>query len=239
MLVLVHVHVHVHVLVLDPRIDDDSGRMCQIVYVYEQEDGRNTSTTGPSTTVPITSALPSRFSRFLATGHSARCRSSMSYRDDLSALQSRVDSLRSELAEAEHLAIEARRLVRQHVIEAELATPCTALWAEMKGDDRVRHCDRCNKHVYYFAELTRDEIDAAIVKTEGKLCSRLFVRADGTIMTKDCKQSLAAMWQAESLRVEPTVVNAVEVPEPEARAYMGESHLYQSDVSISSEPRDH
>jgi hypothetical protein len=45
----------------------------------------------------------------------------VSYRDDLTALEARVDSLRDELAHAVHLATEARRLVRQHVIEAELA----------------------------------------------------------------------------------------------------------------------
>lgn len=110
----------------------------------------------------------------------------MSYRDDLAALEARVASLRSELAETEEMAAEARRLVRQHVIEAKLATPCTALWSEMQGDDRVRHCNQCNKNVYNFAELTRDEIDAVIMKTEGRLCGRLFLRADGTVVTKDC-----------------------------------------------------
>jgi len=110
----------------------------------------------------------------------------MSYRDDVAALEARVASLKNELAETEELAAEARRLVRQHVIEAELATPCTALWSEMKGDDRVRHCNQCDKNVYNFAELTRDEIDAVITKTEGTLCGRLFLRADGTVVTKDC-----------------------------------------------------
>lgn len=110
----------------------------------------------------------------------------MAYRDDVAALDARVASLKNELAETEAMASEARRRVRQHVIEAELATPCTALWSEMRGDDRVRHCSQCNKHVYNFAELTRPEIDSIIRETEGTLCGRLFLRADGTVLTKDC-----------------------------------------------------
>lgn len=114
----------------------------------------------------------------------------MGYRDDLAALDARVAALKNELAETEEMAAEVRRLVRQHVIEAELATPCTAQWSEMEGDERVRHCKQCDKNVYNFAELTRDEIDAVIVKTEGRLCGRLYLRADGTVLTKDCTRDV-------------------------------------------------
>ena len=56
----------------------------------------------------------------------------------------------------------------------------------MKGDDRVRHCKTCRKNVYNFGELTRDEIDRIVMTNEGKLCARFFVRADGSMLTKDC-----------------------------------------------------
>jgi len=121
----------------------------------------------------------------------------MSYRDDLDALEARVESLRQEarakLAELERargLANDARRLVRARMLEAQVATPCTALWDDMKGDARVRHCGHCKKNVYNFSELTRDEIDALIVEHEGKLCSRFYLRADGTMLTKDCTRDI-------------------------------------------------
>ena len=121
----------------------------------------------------------------------------MSYRDDIAALDARVESLRheaaakiDELEAARRLADEARRLVRARVLETELANPCAASWADMNGDDRVRHCGQCRKNVYNFAELTRDEVDALIVEHEGSLCARLFVRADGTIKTKDCSRDV-------------------------------------------------
>jgi hypothetical protein len=118
----------------------------------------------------------------------------VSYRDDLVAIEAHVESLRreaqaklDELERAQALANEARSLVRKRVIEAEVATPCTMRWDDMAGDDaRVRHCGRCNKNVYNFSELTRDEIDAVIAKYERKPCARFFVRADGTMLTKDC-----------------------------------------------------
>lgn len=121
----------------------------------------------------------------------------MSYRDDLAALEGRVEDLRREatakvddLERFEQLVEEARRLVRARVLEGELATPCIVSWDDMQGDGRVRHCRRCRKNVYNFAELTRSEIDALIVKHEGSLCARLFLRADGTVLTKDCTRDI-------------------------------------------------
>ncbi|HEY5923148.1 MAG TPA: hypothetical protein VIV11_15825 [Kofleriaceae bacterium] len=118
----------------------------------------------------------------------------MSYRDDLAALEARVESLHreanekvEELDRAQQLVAEARRRVRTRVLDAELATPCAANWDDMKGNDRVRHCGQCKKNVYNFAALTREQIERLVHLNEGKLCVRFFVRADGTMVTKDCK----------------------------------------------------
>jgi hypothetical protein len=67
-----------------------------------------------------------------------------------------------------------------------IASPCTADWNRMAGDDRVRHCAECNRNVYNFAELTHAEIDDLVATREGRLCARLYRRADGTMITKDC-----------------------------------------------------
>ena len=68
----------------------------------------------------------------------------------------------------------------------------------MAGDERVRHCRLCDLNVYNFAELTRDEIRALIARSEGRLCGRLYRRADGTIITRDCPTGLAALRQRMS-----------------------------------------
>lgn len=63
----------------------------------------------------------------------------------------------------------------------------------MKGDDRVRFCELCNLNVYNFAQLTHREVNALVAKTEGRLCGRLYRRADNTVITKDCPVGLRAV----------------------------------------------
>ena len=61
-----------------------------------------------------------------------------------------------------------------------IATPCPISWEQMTGDDRVRFCDHCQLNVYNISELSRSEAETLIASTEGRLCARLFRRADGT-----------------------------------------------------------
>lgn len=56
----------------------------------------------------------------------------------------------------------------------------------MPGDDRIRSCPACSRAVYNIAAMTSDEVAALIAGREGRLCARLFRRADGTIVTADC-----------------------------------------------------
>jgi Carboxypeptidase regulatory-like domain len=71
-------------------------------------------------------------------------------------------------------------------LDLRIASPCTADWDRMVGDDRSRHCAQCNLSVYNFAELTHAEIEKLVATREGRLCARLYRRADGTMITKDC-----------------------------------------------------
>jgi hypothetical protein len=74
-----------------------------------------------------------------------------------------------------------------------IASPCPIRWEEMKGDDRARFCDHCDLHVYNISELTRRQAVALIEKTEGRLCGRIYRRADGSILTRDCPVGLRAI----------------------------------------------
>ncbi len=82
-----------------------------------------------------------------------------------------------------------------------IATPCPIGWEQMKGDDRVRFCDHCQLNVYNIAELTRIEAESLIASTEGRLCGRLYYRADGSVLTKDCPVGLRALRKQVSRRV--------------------------------------
>lgn len=118
----------------------------------------------------------------------------MSYRSDVDALSARHDALAAEVAaktreldSARQLLDEAKQRARLPVLpNIRIASPCRADWDQMTGDERVRMCGSCNKHVYNLSSMTRDEAEALIVEKEGKLCVRYFQRSDGTILLADC-----------------------------------------------------
>ncbi len=72
----------------------------------------------------------------------------------------------------------------------EIAAPCPAAWADMAGDDRVRHCGLCDKNVFDLSRLTAQEAVDLLQRTEGRVCVRLYRRADGTVLTADCPVGL-------------------------------------------------
>ena len=73
-----------------------------------------------------------------------------------------------------------------------VASPCPVSWEGMEGGGRVRFCRLCDLHVYNVASLTRAEAESLFARTEGRLCARLYRRADGTVLTSDCPVGLAA-----------------------------------------------
>lgn len=92
--------------------------------------------------------------------------------------------------------------------EISVAKPCSAAWDDMSGNDRVRFCDHCQKHVYNLSALTRDDAASLVRSVEGKMCIRFFRRQDGTMLTEDCSVGLRAktgrfakkwMWAATAL----------------------------------------
>jgi hypothetical protein len=82
-----------------------------------------------------------------------------------------------------------------------IASPCPASWHAMRGDDRVRFCDSCSKSVYNLSDLTAAEATALIRESEGRLCVRLYRRADGTVLTADCPVGLRHALRRRLLRL--------------------------------------
>src|SRR3954468_21444310 len=70
----------------------------------------------------------------------------------------------------------------------QIASPCSASWDEMVGDDRVRFCEQCKLSVYNVSDMGREEAEAFILErstagqvssgTRARACLRLFRRAD-------------------------------------------------------------
>ena len=76
-----------------------------------------------------------------------------------------------------------------------IASPCSADWNEMYGDERKRFCGDCKLNVYNLSEMSRGEAEALIMNADGRLCVRFYRRNDGTVITKDCPVGRAKVKQ--------------------------------------------
>lgn len=73
-----------------------------------------------------------------------------------------------------------------------IATPCTARWEDMVGDDRKRHCGECRLAVHDLSAMPRHEAEAWLAEQNGRVCIMLRRRADGRLITRDCPVGLRA-----------------------------------------------
>ena len=74
-----------------------------------------------------------------------------------------------------------------------VAAPCRADWESMRGNERVRFCGQCSMNVYNLSNMTKQDAEALILSTEGRLCVRYYHRADGSILTANCPVGLRAL----------------------------------------------
>jgi hypothetical protein len=76
---------------------------------------------------------------------------------------------------------------RDRLADVQLASPCTASWADMAGTERVRFCRECQRNVYNLSAMSRAEAEELVHQRETqRLCIRFYRRADGTLLTADC-----------------------------------------------------
>lgn len=71
-------------------------------------------------------------------------------------------------------------------LKLSIASPCPASWDDMEGDERIRYCGACRKNVYNLRGYSLEEARRLVERDQGALCVRVFARADGTVLTKDC-----------------------------------------------------
>ncbi len=74
-----------------------------------------------------------------------------------------------------------------------VASPCSVGWETMTGNERVRRCSSCELNIFNTVELTTREVERLIHTHEGRLCIRMYRRADGTVLTRDCPHGLLAV----------------------------------------------
>jgi hypothetical protein len=117
---------------------------------------------------------------------------------------------------------------RNQLHHLKVASPCSADWNSMAGDERVRFCGQCSLHVYNISEMSPEAAIALVTGTERRICARFFRRSDGTVLTKDCPTGLRAV-RARTSRIAGAIFSAVLslVSSSAARATSG-NHLQGS-----------
>lgn len=76
-------------------------------------------------------------------------------------------------------------------LRVRIARPCSEKWEDMKGDERVRFCARCQLNVFNVKALSETDARALLFKARGRVCGRVYQRPDGTVLTSDCPTGLA------------------------------------------------
>ncbi len=55
-----------------------------------------------------------------------------------------------------------------------VASPCSADWEAMIGNDRKRFCGQCKLNVYNLSGMARKEAEGLLMNSEGRVCARFF-----------------------------------------------------------------
>lgn len=71
-------------------------------------------------------------------------------------------------------------------LRLKVASPCSADWSSMEGDDACRFCSLCQKNVYNLAGLSDVESRQLMEDHDGSVCVRFYQRSDGTVLTSNC-----------------------------------------------------
>lgn len=80
-----------------------------------------------------------------------------------------------------------------------VASPCAANWDDMEGDTVRRLCADCGLHVHNVSAMTPEQAEeflGMVAQEAGagrRVCVRLYKRADGTVITRNCPIGLAEL----------------------------------------------
>lgn len=89
------------------------------------------------------------------------------------------------------------------------ASPCSAMWEEMAGDDCVRECHTCGRNVYRLDDLSAVEVAELLGRKEGRSRPRLFRRPDGSVLAGDCPEALRRQFRRRMTRLAALGITAI------------------------------
>lgn len=66
-----------------------------------------------------------------------------------------------------------------------IPTPCPARWDAMEGGAQTRFCTGCQKNVYNLSEMSRQEGEELLTRTDAKVCVFFHPDADGRPLARE------------------------------------------------------
>jgi hypothetical protein len=110
---------------------------------------------------------------------------------------------------------------RVNLDDIAIAAPCNAAWSAMTGSEQERVCAECKLSVFNLSALSRREAEDLLNQSKpGAFCIKLFRRADGTILTKDCPTGLRLLSRAKfKMRLAISTILAVFTSSPAKATY--------------------
>ena len=72
---------------------------------------------------------------------------------------------------------------RSRLDSIEVKSPCTQDWNRMYGNDQVRFCEHCVKHVHDLSAMTRRKAERFVARAGNSICIRYTPGPDGKILT--------------------------------------------------------
>jgi hypothetical protein len=71
-----------------------------------------------------------------------------------------------------------------------VASPCSADWDSMIGNEQARFCQHCSLFVHDLSKITRKDVVKLVASSRGKLCVRYYRHQDGVVHTATHAQPL-------------------------------------------------
>lgn len=106
-----------------------------------------------------------------------------------------------------------------------IASPCSANWNEMIGDNRKRHCAECKLNVYNLSDMTKSEAESFLINSEGRVCLRVYRRKDGSVITRDCPVGFAKLKRKVSRAATAVLASLIGL-------FTGLFSFYQTEVNL-------
>ncbi len=69
-----------------------------------------------------------------------------------------------------------------------IASPCSADWNSMRGNDQVRFCEHCNLNVHDLSAMSRMRAERLVSRSNGRLCVRFISDSAGLLMSQPAQK---------------------------------------------------